>query len=116
MTSRTTLLASALGLAVLSGTLGSGKVAVAQGYGTIKGRVVWGGAALPDAPLKVKKGDPNAKDSAACAKEDVPNEDFVVDRTRQPGAAGANGNIQRYERACGRVWVVLREVAHGRGY
>ena len=79
MTSRTTLLASALGFAVVVGTLGSGKTAFAQGFGTIKGKVVWGGASLPTADLKVKKGDPAAKDAAVCAKEDIPNEDYVVD-------------------------------------
>jgi plastocyanin len=79
MTSRNTLLASALGLAFLAGALGSGKAAVAQGFGTIKGRVVWGGSALPEAALKVKKGDPAAKDAGACAKEDIPSEDYVVD-------------------------------------
>ncbi len=79
MTSRTSLFASAVAIAILSGSLGTGKAAVAQGFGTIKGRVVWAGAALPNAALKVKKGDAAAKDAAVCAVEDIPNEDYVVD-------------------------------------
>ena len=88
MTYRTTLLGSALGLAFVAGILGSAKTAVAQGFGTIKGRVIWGGANLPAADLKVKKGDPVAKDAAVCAKEDIPNEDYVVDPSSK-GVANA---------------------------
>lgn len=85
MTARTPLLATFRpGLAsavVLTLVLGIGPVekASAQGFGTIKGRLVWGGGDLPRADPKVKKGDANAKDAEVCAKDEVPNEDYVVD-------------------------------------
>jgi hypothetical protein len=80
MKSRTPLLASALGLAVLAGSLSLGQNANAQtGVGTIKGRLVWGGAELPTPKLKVKKGDPNEKDAAVCAVGDIFDETYVVD-------------------------------------
>jgi plastocyanin len=72
-------LALAVGFTVVTGSLFAAQSASAQGYGTIKGRLVWGGSAAPDAALKVKKGDANAKDAAVCAKDDIPNEDYVVD-------------------------------------
>ena len=89
MMPRNPLLASALGLAVLAGSLASGRAAMAQaGFGTIKGRLVWGVADLPKPELKVKQGDGAAKDPGVCAKSDIPNEDYVVD----PATKGvANG-------------------------
>jgi hypothetical protein len=91
MMPRNPLLASAVGLAVLAGSLGSGRLANAQGnFGTIKGRVVWGGAELPklDPELKVKKGDQGVKDPAVCASHDIPNEEYVVDPSTK-GVANA---------------------------
>jgi hypothetical protein len=80
MMPRNPLLATALGLAVLAGSLASGRAATAQdGFGTIKGRLVWGGADLPKADPKVKKGDANVKDAAVCAVNEIPDEDYVVD-------------------------------------
>jgi hypothetical protein len=81
--------ASVLGLAVLAGLLSTGRTASAQaGFGTIKGRLVWGGAAMPNAEPKVKKGETAAKDAEVCAVAEVPNEDYVVD----PATKGvANG-------------------------
>lgn len=89
MMPRNPLLASAVGLAVLAGALAPGRVASAQGnFGTIKGRLVWGGGDLPNADPKVKKGDAGVKDAQVCAKEAIPNEDYVVD----PASKGvANG-------------------------
>ncbi len=72
-------LATALGFAVLALALGSGRHASAQEFGTIKGRLVWGGSTPPAAAPKVKKGDTAAKDAAVCAAQDVPDEDYVVD-------------------------------------
>jgi hypothetical protein len=89
MKSRTPLLASALGLAVLAGSLSLGQNANAQaGFGTIKGRVVWGKATLPEPTLKVKKGDPNVKDAAVCSVGDILDEAYVVDPSTK-GVAGA---------------------------
>ena len=72
------MLRKTLLLAAIAGLV-TANAAVAQDFGTIKGRLVWGGAALPDAPLKVKKDDPNAKDASVCAVKDIPNEDYVID-------------------------------------
>lgn len=89
MTSRNPLLASALGLAVLAGSLVTGRAAMAQGgFGTIKGRLVWGGADLPKADAKVKQGDAAVKDAEVCAKETIPNEDYVVDSATKGVANG----------------------------
>jgi plastocyanin len=89
MKSRTPLLASALGLAVLAGSLSLGQNANAQaGFGTIKGRVVWGKDELPTPMLKVKKGNANEKDAAVCAVADIFDETYVVD-PKSKGVADA---------------------------
>src|SRR5262249_38732280 len=65
-----------LGLA----SLAAPSPAAGQGeYGTIKGRLVWGGDAIPDLPPKLKPGDPTAKDPEVCAVREIPNESLVVD-------------------------------------
>jgi len=51
----------------------------AEGWGTLKGRVVLTGTAPTLAPLVPKGGDVNTKDPAVCAKEAIPNEKLVVD-------------------------------------
>ncbi len=80
MMPRNPLHATALGLAVLAGSFASGRAAMAQaGFGTIKGRVVWGGADLPKAAPKVTKGDAAVKDAPICAVNEVPDEEFVID-------------------------------------
>ncbi len=80
MMPRNPLLASALGVAVLAGMCVSNPPAAAQdGFGTIKGRVVWGGADIPKLEPKVKQGDSNVKDAAVCATHEIPNEEYVVD-------------------------------------
>jgi hypothetical protein len=76
MMRRHPLLAAALAVGVL---FVSGRAAMGQGFGTIKGRVVWGGGEPPKADLKVKKGDANVKDPAICAVNDIPDETLVVD-------------------------------------
>jgi len=52
------------------------------GFGTIKGRLVWGGDQAPKRKIKFEKGkaDPNLKDPQVCAKnESIPADDLVVD-------------------------------------
>lgn len=67
---RTSLALTTMGLALLTST------AVAQ-TGSIKGKIVLGGAAPTLAPV-VKKGDSSVKDAAVCAVEEIPNEGLVV--------------------------------------
>ncbi len=50
----------------------------AEGWGTLKGRVVFAGNAPDLAPL-VKQGDASVKDAQVCAAEPVPNQTLVVD-------------------------------------
>ncbi len=52
--------------------------APAGGWGTLKGKVVFGGAAEPPRDL-VKKGDAGVKDPAVCAVETIKSERLVVD-------------------------------------
>jgi plastocyanin len=66
---RTRLALTAMGLALLSPT------ASAQ-TGTIKGKIVLGGAAPTLAPV-VKQGDSSVKDAAVCGVADIPNEGLV---------------------------------------
>lgn len=47
--------------------------AMADGWGTISGQFVLDGA-VPDVKPLVAKGDPNAKDPAVCAAQNVPND------------------------------------------
>lgn len=51
----------------------------AEGWGTLKGRVILTGTAPTFAPLVPKGGDANTKDPAVCAKEAIPNEKLIVD-------------------------------------
>jgi hypothetical protein len=53
--------------------------AAAEGWGTIKGQIVWDGAA-PEQDFVVKKGDDSVKDAAVCAAEGVPREEVVVNK------------------------------------
>jgi hypothetical protein len=50
----------------------------AEGWGTLKGRVVFDGDP-PAQKVLVAKGDPGAKDSAVCAKNEIKAERLVVD-------------------------------------
>ncbi len=80
MKSHKPLLALAMALAVMTITCFWGPPAKAQGnFGTIKGRVVWGGADVPKLDPKVKKGDAAVKDGPVCAVNEIPNEEYVVD-------------------------------------
>jgi plastocyanin len=80
MMPRNPLLASALGLAVLVGSLANGRAATAQdGFGTIKGRLVWADAELPNLPAKVEKGNAAVANADVCAKDTIPDEKYVVD-------------------------------------
>ncbi len=58
---------------------GAPVAAGAEGWGTIKGQVVLDGE-VPETKLLVKKGDQNAKDPAVCAVQDLPSEEFVVNK------------------------------------
>jgi plastocyanin len=49
-----------------------------EGWGTLKGHIVFDGTAPPQA-VKVPKGDPNAKDAAVCAKSEIKSERLIVD-------------------------------------
>lgn len=50
----------------------------AEGWGTLRGRVVYGAGAPPKKVL-VTKGDPNAKDAAICAAQTIESQYLVVD-------------------------------------
>lgn len=54
-------------------------LASAQSYGTIKGRLVWGGDSVPSPKVLIQKGDANAKDAAVCAAESIPADALVID-------------------------------------
>ena len=51
----------------------------AEGWGTLKGRVLFGGEP-PAQKILVAKGDPGAKDSKICAVEAIPSQRLVVDK------------------------------------
>jgi len=57
---------------------GDAPVTKAEGWGTLKGRVVFEGDA-PAGKILVPKGDPNAKDSAVCAVSEIKSERLIVD-------------------------------------
>ena len=50
-----------------------------EGWGTLKGRVLFGGEP-PEPKTLVKKGAPDAKDSAICAVNAIPSQRLVVDK------------------------------------
>ncbi len=78
-----TLLACVPLLAALSVGLSTPATAAppAQGsFGTIKGRLVWTGATLPNLPLLVKQGD-NVKDATVCAATNLEDRSLDVDPT-----------------------------------
>jgi hypothetical protein len=58
--------------------LQAGPPAPVAGSGTIKGRLVWAGGALPAPKVLVKKGDPNVKD-AVCKANDILDKELVID-------------------------------------
>jgi hypothetical protein len=51
--------------------------AAAEGWGTLTGKVVFGGD-IPEPRVLVKEGDPNAKDPEVCAKHNVVSEELIV--------------------------------------
>lgn len=73
------LLAAALLLVGPSSSDVSAAPPVQDGYGTIKGRLVWGGSEIPKPDPVVKKGDPNIKDPAICGQDNLPDRGLVVD-------------------------------------
>ncbi len=81
------LVASALAALVL---LGSRPASAADtGTGTIKGRLVWGGAEALKSTVLVAKGDANKKDSKVCAAEgDLLSKELVVDPKTKGVASG----------------------------
>lgn len=66
------LLASLLAAAVVTPPS-----AVAQDHGDFTGQIVFDGD-VPEVEIKIKKGDPAAKDAAVCAAQDVISEELVV--------------------------------------
>lgn len=50
-----------------------------EGWGTLKGRVIFGGDA-PTPKILVKQGDASAKDPAVCAAQPIPSQALVVDK------------------------------------
>lgn len=54
--------------------------AVAQaGFGTIKGRLVWGGAQVPEPTVLIKQGDTSVKDAQICAAETLYDRGLLID-------------------------------------
>jgi len=51
--------------------------ALAADHGDFTGQIVFDGE-IPEVEIKVKKGDPTAKDAAVCAAQDVVSEELVV--------------------------------------
>ncbi len=47
-------------------------------WGSLKGKIVLDGE-VPAQKLLIKKGDPNAKDAAVCAAQDVPDDSLAID-------------------------------------
>jgi hypothetical protein len=60
-------------LAILGGEARS------QEYGSIKGRLVWGGATAPSVKPLVKKGDTAVKDPQVCAARDLADRSLTID-------------------------------------
>lgn len=52
---------------------------VQQGFGTIKGRLVWGGATAPAPAVLVEKGDTSVKDGQVCAATGLVDRGLMVD-------------------------------------
>jgi hypothetical protein len=52
----------------------------AQGFGTIKGRVVWGEAEIPEPAILAKMGDPLVRDSEICARTPLLSERLLIDK------------------------------------
>ena len=52
----------------------------AEGWGTLKGRVIFGGDP-PAQKVLVAKGDPNAKDAKVCSAREILSQRLVVDKT-----------------------------------
>jgi hypothetical protein len=65
------------GSTATTGTKPAETPVAAEGWGTIKGQIVFDGTP-PEPTILVKKGDQNAKDAATCAAIDVVSEDLVV--------------------------------------
>lgn len=53
--------------------------AAAEGYGTIKGKIVWTGGEVPAPEVLVKQGDTTVKDAEVCAKTTLVKRDLIVD-------------------------------------
>lgn len=74
------LLHSAATAAPPAGPTAAAAVAQAGKFGTIKGRLVWGGAQVPKAKVLVPKGgDSSTKDPAVCGKNELVSQELAVD-------------------------------------
>jgi hypothetical protein len=75
-----TPLAALGGALLLTATATAGSPPPAPGeFGTIKGRLVWGGPTVPELPLLVKKGATNVTDGAVCTTTDLKDRSVAVD-------------------------------------
>lgn len=74
-----TRLGAALAAATLLALAAPGDACAQGNTGTIKGRLIWGGATVPTLPPLVQKGDAAAKDAAVCAVDNLPDRRLVVD-------------------------------------
>jgi hypothetical protein len=67
-------------LALLGLLVSLSPAAMAQdGFGTIKGKLVWKGSTVPKLPLLIKKGDSSQKDAAVCAVGDLADRSLTID-------------------------------------
>src|SRR3954453_21262957 len=82
------LLAQPADAGVLALGPASAALAGQAGYGTIKGRLVWGGTEVPAAKALIEKGKA-AKDPEVCATaEPIPSRELVVDPKNKGVAYG----------------------------
>ncbi len=65
-----------------------------QGFGTIKGRLVWGGPNAPEPAVLVKQGDASVKDAQVCAATTLLDRSLVVDPSTK-GVANAFAYLPR---------------------
>src|SRR5690606_32321710 len=52
---------------------------IQKGFGTIRGRLVWGGASAPEPKVLIQKGDASVKDAQVCAADTLIDRSLAVD-------------------------------------
>lgn len=70
---------AAISEAAVSPSSPSNPTPIQGGFGTIKGRLVWGGTQIPTPAILVKKGDASVKDAEVCASTDLLSRELIVD-------------------------------------